>query len=451
MREQFLSRTWIYQAALTALGFALLANPTVAQEQATTPTQSGWKVIAKKSIRFCGLIQRIDLKQLGQPVRGLKIRTRGRRMTFSSIKVRFRNGRIHNERRRIRLKSGEASGAIATVAKARIVDEVILIPDVSAPRRRAIGVEILALLGPDNSPKNENASKSIEATAAAENGGVIERDSKSQRGNVESSVTEQKTNQSVQATSANNTRQDQKTRSLTSTALNRLSAASTEVDLPSAKPKPQIKSQAPKPKTVQLGSPTQGGELLLGQKTISQDNNIAVFDLAGKPSRLSRVRLHLTGNNVRIKQLVVFFKDDTQRQEAFDVVQRRNTMSRWVELDTKKSIARLELHSDETGSQPNRASVELLGEPVLASQLPDFERTEASEAWFLIAAQSGRMIRSFDGHFPVAPNRGGFAKLKLVRIGRSPLPRKMIVRTNSTHVPKISLSAAQSSGDFFDI
>ena len=183
-----MSRTWIYQAALTALGFALLANPTVAQEQATTPTQSGWKVIAKKSIRFCGLIQRIDLKQLGQPVRGLKIRTRGRRMTFSSIKVRFRNGRIHNERRRIRLKSGEASGAIATGAKARLVDEVILIPDVSAPRRRAIGVEILALLGPDNSPKNENASKSIEATAAAENGGVIERDSKSQRGNVEGSV-----------------------------------------------------------------------------------------------------------------------------------------------------------------------------------------------------------------------------------------------------------------------
>ena len=182
VREQFLSRTWIYQAALTAPGFALLANPTAEQEPATKPIQSGWKIIAKKSIRLRGLIQRIDLKKLEQPVRGLKVRTRGRQVIFTSSKVRFHNGLLHKERRLIRLKSGEASGAFATVAKARLVDEVILIPDVSAPRRRANGFEKLALRGPDNFPKNEKASNNTETTAAAENGGVIERDSKSQRG-----------------------------------------------------------------------------------------------------------------------------------------------------------------------------------------------------------------------------------------------------------------------------
>ena len=139
-------------------------------------------------------------------------------MIFTSSKVRFCNGHLHNERRLIRLKSGEASGAFA-VAKARLVDEIILIPDVSAPRRRANGFEILALLGPDNFSKNENASKNTETRAAAEIGGIIERDSKGQRRNVNSSDTNPKAYQSVKATSADNTRQIEKTRTLKSTAL----------------------------------------------------------------------------------------------------------------------------------------------------------------------------------------------------------------------------------------
>ena len=448
MRVQFLSRTLIHWIALASVGLPLLSTPMAAQETSSTSAQSGWKVIAKKSIRFRGLIQRISLADFAKPIRALKVRTRGRRMTFSSVKVRFRDGKEHHERRRIRLQSGESSSAFAASNQARRVDEVILIPDVSAPRRRVIGVEILGLLEAETETQSKGTSTTgIENTSPEKKRIDTQADAK-RNPNSPKAATDPLATSTNKSGSVDDKPKNPKSTAVSTATLNRLSATNKGIALPSSKPKAKVETSDSLRTSIVLGSPTRGGELLLDQRSISADSNVITFDLNKKPNRLARLRFYLSGSNIRINKVVTIYEDNTQQQEAFDVVQRRNTMSRWLSIDIKNSIARIELHSERRGSQTSNARVELLGEPVLASQLPEFERTSANDGWFLIAAQTGRAIRGYDGHMTVAANRGGFSKLRLVRIGRSPLPRSMMLSSPSTDQTKISLSAAQSSSEF---
>ncbi len=440
------------QAGLLLFALHLPFSLAMAQQASNeSPAKlSNWEVVAKQNIRFRGLIRRIKLKDPSQRVLGLKVRTRGRRMTFSSIKVRFKDGKTHHARRRIRLRSGEASSAFAVSEKGQLVDEIILIPDVSAPRRRTIGVEILAQLAPEPTTPNavtaekkeepkQQAAKTIEAPAAGAANQPTDQESASSTRKSEDAgqTTPKPVDRTQKAKPAKKTPAPEKStanqivKDVTTAPVNRLAATATDVDLPSQRPKADNKAEDKPPPKISLGTATKGGALLLAAGSVSQQVTSTNFPIQTYPNRFERIRLHLAAQNLRVDKVVVQYEDGSTHKESFDVVLQRNTYSRWISVDPKLAIVQVTIEPVTSSPGKGVGRVELLGEPVADALLPAETAKTKGDGWVLLAAQSGRVIKSFDGQMPVAQNRGGFSKLRLARVGRLPRPSRMAMRVSN--------------------
>ncbi|MEM7747452.1 MAG: hypothetical protein AAF346_04310 [Pseudomonadota bacterium] len=423
-----------------------------------------WEVVAKQNIRFRGLIRRIKLKNPSQRVLGLKVRTRGRRMTFSSIKVRFQDGKTHHARRRIRLRSGEVSSAFAVSQKGRLVDEIILIPDVSAPRRRAIGVEILAHLAleptqreavtaeakevpqqPEAKPVDVQATSRVaNQVTDKESAAPLREVEEAAKPSLEPSDTTQKVMPAKKASASANPAAKPIVKDVTTAPVNRLAATSTDVGLPSQRPKVDSGEEPKPPPKIDLGTATKGGELLLAAGNVSRQGDPTSFEIQSRPNRFARIRLHLAAQNLRVDKVIVHYDGGTRHTEAFDVVLQRNTHSRWMTINSKLAIVKVTVHPET--SQPGKgvARIEVLAEPIVDALLPAEAAKNEADGWLLIAAQSGRVIKSFDGQMPVARTRGGFSQLRIVRIGRLPRPTRMALQVSDAGAEAVELPLSKS-------
>ena len=476
MTERILSRTKGPRTWVAFVTLLLASAGAVAQETSAEPpkTTADWKIIAKQSITFRGLIRRMSLASTSQPVLGLKVRTRGRRMTFSSIKVRYRNGKTHQARRRIRLKSGELSSAFAESKRGRLIDEVILIPDVSAPRRRAISVEILALMAPvakaaeakatatisspsdnpttNNIAKRTAASPTTDGTTAIEAASQTEQRSDAQEPAPQLEAEKQKEKEKVAVTAkpavSAQSKQRDAVSTITTTPLNRLASTTKDVDLPSPRPKTESEEKTDAPAKINLGNPTRGGALLLGAGSLSSGDEQESFKIEVRPNRFRRLRMHLTGRDVRIAHVTLHYVGGSIQKEPFGVTLMRNTTSRWIVLDPANPLAKVVVQKVESDTSRGVSRVEILGEPVMDALLPETANSTGNNGWLLVAAQSGRALRSHDGHMPVAANRGGFAKLRLARIGRIPMPNRMLLQSGEDGTEVITLQLKNRSNEF---
>ena len=366
-------------AASVLLAMAIGVSPSVAEEQ--------WRVIAKKSVVFRGLIQRIDLEAANSFVRGVRVRTRGRRMIFSSLGIRYADGREHRERRRIRLDSGQASKPINLDGDGRFVDEIILIPDASAPRRRAFVVEILGL----QKPEDQNRSSFDRAEpAVVESGRKLE-----------------------DAASAGEVAPE-----LPVKANRPLPAASVEFEAP-LRPKP----------TIVLGKPSKGGDVLIVAANLRRPSDgITRIGLPERQARFAKLRIGLSGSDVFVERVVIIYDDDSRSKESLGVLIQRNTRSRWLELDDRRFIVGLEIQQRADSNRFGSARVEVLGRLANDWLSPDAAGNEDGDGWRLIAAQSGRALGLAAGVMSVASNRGGLRQLRVLQDGRMILPQKLFVR-----------------------
>ncbi len=472
MTEHFLSRArgtlhLGARAVLAAVALSLLSGVTAAQESAPKATQSNWQAIAKQSIVFRGLIRRINLATKTDPVLGLKIRTRGRRMTFSSIEVRYRDGKIQRVRRRIRLDSGEFSAVFAESSEGRFIDEVVLIPDVSAPRRRAINVEIHALIAIEKPAKTNalasqsttqsprESTKELSVTSRTTNDPASQKTpaGTTQQKSVEPALPQQgrmrRSENGVAAASAPSSAAKPRDSDPTTTtaARNTLASTTNTIDLPSPRPKSEPSPQPVDPPTVRLGQPTTGGNVLIGLGALSPSDSPMRFEIKAEPRRFRRLHLHISARDVRIDHLVLQYTDGSLRKEPFDVVLLRNTRSRWISADATKLLKEVIIHSVASDTSKGAARVELLAKPAAEALLPDAVQSTNSDGWVLIAAQSGRVLRNSEGRMPVAANRGGFRQLRLKRLGRLPRPSALILRPNSEGGETVSLQTGRTDKD----
>ncbi|MEM6496357.1 MAG: hypothetical protein AAF709_06495, partial [Pseudomonadota bacterium] len=339
-------------------------------------------------------------------------------------------------------------------------DEIILIPDVSAPRRRTIGVEILAQLdrvlstpaaisakdkkvpqeqlanSTDTQGNNRFADQEgVSPTRQAEQSGQLDRKPLDRR---------QKSRAAKKVPALAKPGTKKVVTDVTTTSVNRLAATSTVVDLPSQRPAVDSKEEQKAPAKISLGKATGGGELLLSAGAISQRESSTSFAIQTHPKRFERIRMHLAAQNLRVDKLVVYYDDGSRHKESFDVVLQRNTYSRWIPVDPKLAIVKVAVHPVTVTSGKAVARIEVLGEPTLDALLPGAAARSENDGWLLIAAQSGRGIRDFNGQVPVSRNRGGFSKLRLARTGRLPRPAQLALQISDAGSETAELTISKS-------
>ena len=187
---------------------------------------------------------------------------------------------------------------------------------------------------------------------------------------------------------------------------------------------------------------------MLGVRSLGSQDQPDSFEISARPNRFQRVRLHLSGRDVQINHIALHFADGTIRKEPFDITLMRNTSSRWIAVDPVKPLSKVVIHRGVPGSERGAARVELIGRPVLEAMLPEAAKLSGDDGWVLIASQSGRTVRINDGRMPVAANRGGFAKLRLVRVGRLPMPNGLSLWNGTKPDELIELRSAKNSDEF---
>lgn len=406
MSKRQLSSVRIVLYVALAAALSGLSPGTAAGEEAT------WRVIASDSFIFRGRIQTMDLGTAQSFVRGLKVRTHGPRMTFSSLRVRYAGGRPQPVRRRIRLGSGEESQQIPVPEDGKFVDEIVLIPDVSAPRRARIRVEILGLQTETDARRIRGAPPPPVSTGDDD----AQSEKKSDKKSGKPATADGPTADAADRETAD-ARPDDRTETAAATAGSgpaRDNPAAMRMDpeqKPEAPPAP-----SPAERTALGTPPTKGGGLLLASSRLSRDGNAAGISLDDRAGQFRSLALRLSGSNVFIEAVTVRYRDGSQSRARFGTMLFRNTRSRWFSTEPDRLADALEIaYRPVDGDSGANARIDVLGHVADDWLAPNGRaRRLDPQGWMLIAAGSSGQLRRAGGRLPAARNRGGYGALRVV-------------------------------------
>ncbi len=356
-----------------------------------------WRQIAAGDFVFRGQIQRIDLTRPLRFVRGLKIRTRGRRMTFSSVRVVYGDGQTQPVRRRIRLLSGQTSAVIDVPAPGKFVKQIVLVPDISAPRRHRIRVEILGLQDDDDMQRRPG-----DADVSNTSGELAP-------------IPARKTDAKAQQAAAT---KDANARSLDHETDNRRAGEPDEPGKHGTRRRiantATAANEAKHLSAVVLGQPTNGATVLIGALPIEAQatQSQIVFD---KPlAKFAQLRLRPTGANLFLENVAITYDDETRASARFGVSLFRNTTSRRIAIDPKRFVRSVLFnHRPVDGIRRRGIRIQLYATLADHWLLPTSEGARLNDGWLLLAAREGQYLARSGGRLPVARNRGGFGELRV--------------------------------------
>ncbi len=426
-----------------------------------------WRVIGKQGFVFRGHIKRVQLGQTKSFVHGLKVRTFGRRMTFSSLEIIYAGGEKQRVRRRVRLNNGEESRVIDVPEGGRFVDEVVLIPDVSAPRRNLIQVEILGLqsdvdaqrvrgqpeataqereatrsetaksqvvvparpaAATDKAAENKNADIADRSVATAPpskaaNGGRERAGTALEVANqdarvpalAEADATSRKAGQTASSTLENEPGAGSVTQEPSERVPEGQRPDTSDIANLDTQPN-QATQQAAPPSKVQTGPPTKGGSLLVAATRLRPQEPQSVVDLGPSAAALDKFAFRISGGSFFVEDVKIHYDEGVAGAVRFGTQLFRNTRSRWIPADPKRIVRKIVIrHRSIDQTRRSVPRVEVLAHVGDRWLAPDGGAHRLSRGdWILLAARSINDLQHNRGWLPAARNRGGFRKMRAI-------------------------------------
>ncbi|MEO1207118.1 MAG: hypothetical protein AAFV45_12390 [Pseudomonadota bacterium] len=419
---------------------AVLAFQAGAPGQAQAQAAAEWTRIATQDVNVKSATAAIDLSEVPGKVRAFAISSGGSMFTVRRARFTYGDGRVHTERRRIRLRPGLRSKPIDRSKTARFADKLLLTFRVGRGGRGFREVEVWGLQTlEDRAARRDGTSvaeaggdrDTVTAVANASTGApkltappVVAREATSDLSSSNDAGQDGVTTTlaTAQARATAGTSADTGTDTSANTGANTTgkvpaaeikTAALAVPPPPEAQPKPEPKLPPPLPSRALPSDTSPAGDVLLGAQSVGFTVGKDLIRVKGKMGKFSRIRLRVLDQDVNLKAIKVHYAGGLSEGFAVDKLIRPQLNSAWFPVKANAFIDRIELSYAERPGFNGRARVEVFGKHADGWLAADGEGRRFNDGWVLLAAQTAGFVGFDKDDIVVGENNGGFNEIRV--------------------------------------
>lgn len=432
----------IFGIALTAGGAAAQAQATV---QAQTPPASesngppaprregNWTLIGFAEVDVRRRTAKIDLSRASGPFKAFSITSGGSRFTVARTRFVFKEGGAESSRRRIYLRPGRRSPALARSRRGRLVDRAELVFRVGRGGRGKREVEIWGLqseadrLAALSKPADETTAKPETETEATERApdepGTGQRDE-------DAAAAGETPGDTAPAEAAKPENDDNEVRE---------PQVLTDID----------QGPPPLPGRVVPRDTVAAGDVLLGARTVSFEDDRDVIVVGRRLGKFSRLRVRVLGRDITFKTMKIDYVSGADDVVAFDTTVRPQTKSDWVDVKPQHFIDKVAFAYAPKEGVSGTARIEVFGEHAQGWLGAQGEGRKYNGGWVLLAARTAGFVGFEKDDIPVGENSGGFRQLRLKVRERAITLNTIKVVYNDGEADEIPVKARVDAGSVY--
>lgn len=345
-------RTWVtrVRALIVALVVGWTAQLGFSVETSAARGDS-WKPIASEDIDLRVDRMSIDLKEAPGRYKALRLRVRGRTITFNSLKVTYADAPAFSVDRQFRLSNRERTKILDEREAGYFLETLELAFDpIEGSRKRTSRLEVWAL---QNRADRSAKRFSQKLADAADSVGQASQD-----------VT--------------------------------------------------LSDTPPLPSKVAPGATSPAGDVLFGAKYVGFGIDRDVIRVGRQLGKFRKLRLRVLDNDIYLNKLTVIYYNGRSQDIAVDTKIERNKKTQWFDLSgNERFIDSVELSYRSKPGFRGQARVEVFGEHVDGWLGKDGEGRKFNKGWVLLAAQTAGFIGFDKDVIPVGDNTGGFKEIRV--------------------------------------
>ncbi|MEO1419685.1 MAG: DUF2541 domain-containing protein [Pseudomonadota bacterium] len=389
--QSFKGAFFVAVSSVFALSTLITIASDVAKAQnseADAKRNGEWRQIATTEVNVKRATSTIDLSKVPGKFRAFAISSGGSLFTVRRARFTYSDGRVHTERRNIRLRPGLRSKPIDRSKTGRFVDKALLTFRVGRGGRGYREVEIWGLQTPQD-------------FAARRDGSTVVADTSTEKtlGTNAVGATPALAGTAI-ATPGNAVRDDV--------------AGQAEIKTAELTPPPPVPDLPPPlPSRVVPSDTSPAGDVLLGAQSIGFDIGQDLIRVSSKVGKFSRVRLRVLDQDVNVKAIKVTYVGGLSEGFPVNALIRPQRKSAWFPVKSNRFIDRIELSYKKRPSSASRARIEVFGKHADGWLGPDGEGRRYNDGWVLLAAQTAGFVGFDNDDITVGANRGGFDKIRV--------------------------------------
>ena len=319
-----------------------------------------WVLLGSQGVDTSKENQTIDLSKSSGKVKAIRINSKDGGVVLSRVQVKYGNGTVHNEDRKIVLNEGERTRPIDVNAEDRFVDEINL----SIATKRNGGPAVLHIYGLETEA-GARAKRTTELMGARG-----EREDKDKAAKAK----------------------DDKGRESTS-VITQPTKATPSANLP--------------------GTVTEFGDVLFGSQYVGFGVDRDVIRVGAEIGKFDKVRFRVLDNDIFIKDIKVVYANGDADDLVVNSEIKKDSRTQWFSLKGDRFVKEVQMVYRSKPSFKGQARIEVLGQYAEGWLGPNGEGRKFNQGWVLLGAQTAGFIGFDKDISPVGKNEGGFKKIRV--------------------------------------
>ena len=337
--------------AVVAAGFAGgYAAPVQAQDGELV-------MMGSKNVGLASELHTIDVTAAKGSFRAVRLYAKRRDIDIDRVEVVYSDGKIHNEQRKINLKSGERTREINPTGDGRFVDKINIY---HRAQSGAIVPSLIEVFGVQNAA----GARAVRAVASA-----------------------------------------------APTAAAPAAAAATGVV--AATPTAPIAVNA-RPGTV-----VDDSEVLFGAQAVGFGVDRDVIRVGADVGKFDRVRLRVLDNDIFIKSMKVVYANNESEEVAYNANVAKDTRTRWIQLKGDRFIKEIQLTYNSKPNFKGQAYAEIYGQYAEGWLGPQGEGKKYNAGWVMLGGQTAGFTIDRNDVIKISKNEGGFRKIRVQAVDQA--------------------------------